>query len=335
MKEALFYINLTDKVQCRICPRNCIILEGQRGFCRARENIKNKLYSLVYARPCSINLDPIEKKPLYHFYPSHRSLSVATVGCNMACKHCQNWEISQADPDSFPARELMPEQIVNMAVKGNYKSISYTYTEPTIFYEYVLDTAKLAKKKGIKNVIVSNGFINPEPLVEWCKYIDAANIDLKFFDDAIYREMTTAWLDPILETIKTLHKKKVWLEITNLIIPALNDKPKMIEKMCKWITDNIGVSYPLHFTAFYPTYKLNNTPPTSTEMLLKARGIALKAGIKYVYVGNVYADEANNTYCPKCKRLLIERSGFSVMQNNIKKGKCSCGNKIDGLFSSQ
>lgn len=332
MKEALFYKKLKNKVQCHTCPRNCIILEGHRGFCRVRENRENRLYSLVYAKPCSVNIDPIEKKPLYHFFPSHKSLSVATIGCNLACKHCQNWEISQASPESFPTEEITPEQLVNMALKERYKSISYTYTEPSVFYEYVLDTARLAKKNGIKNVIVSNGFINQEPLDKWCRYIDAANIDLKFFDDKLYREITTAWLDPILETIKTLHKKKVWLEITNLIIPTLNDKPKMIENMCRWIVENIGTSYPLHFTAFYPHYKLANLPPTPEEILIKARDIAKKNGLKYVYIGNLPSCEANNTYCPKCNRLLIERSGFSVIQDNIQKGKCRCGNNIAGLF---
>jgi len=332
MKEALYYKTVKGNIQCVLCPRDCIIKENNIGFCGVRKNIKNKLYSLVYAQPVSVAIDPIEKKPLYHFLPGSRSFSIGTVGCNLRCKHCQNWEISQAKPGQYPSSTLEPEEIVEKAIKNNCKSISYTYNEPTVFYEYALDTAKLAKKRGIKNVIVSNGFINEEPLIEWCKYMDAANIDLKG-NDSFYRKVTTAWLEPVQNTLNLLKEKKVWFEITNLIIPTLNDSLRDIEIMCKWIKENLGISYPLHFTAFYPCYQLSSLPPAPADMLVKAKNIAGKMGFEYAYIGNVLADKDSNTYCQKCRKLLIERSYFDVYQKNIKNGKCSfCGERIAGIW---
>ncbi len=332
MKEALYYKKSKNYVHCVLCPRNCVIKESNLGFCGVRKNIKNKLYSLVYAKPVSVAIDPVEKKPLYHFLPGTKSFSIGTVGCNLKCKHCQNWQTSQAKPDQYPTPTLEPKQIVEEAIKNNCKSISYTYNEPTIFYEYVLDTAKLAKKKGIKNVIVSNGFINEEPLTEWCDYIDAANIDLKG-NDRFYRKITTAWLEPIQNTLKLLKEKKVWFEITNLIIPTLNDDTKDIEDICTWINKNLGTKYPLHFTAFYPCYNLLNMPPTPKETLVKARNIAKKIGLEYIYLGNILTDKYSNTHCPKCNKTLIERNYFEINNNNIKNGNCIfCGEKIDGIF---
>jgi len=332
MKEALYYEKKDNKLQCHLCPRNCVIAIDKAGFCRVRKNIKNKLYSMVYAKPISAHIDPIEKKPLYHFLPGTKALSIGTVGCNLACKHCQNWEMSQAFPGDFPEYDLPPALIVEEAIKTGCKSISYTYNEPTIFYEYALDTAKIAKKKGIKNTIVSNGFINEEPLKQWCKYIDGANIDLKSIDDKFYRKITSAWVEPVLNTLKILKENNVWFEITNLIIPTLNDNLKDIEKLCNWVKNNLGVNNPIHFTAFYPCYKLTNLPRTSPDILKKAYNTAKKTGINYVYIGNVFADKEGNTYCPKCGELLIERSFFEVLQNNITHSKCSCGNKIPGVW---
>ncbi len=333
MKEALFYKKLEDKkVQCLLCPRGCIIPEGKRGFCKVRENKNGKLNALVYSKPCSIQIDPIEKKPLFHFLPGHKSFSIGTTGCNLACKHCQNYTTSQAEVEEVPGYELTPEKAVTEAIKQDCKSIAYTYNEPSIFYEYVLDTAKLARQSKLKNVTVTNGFINEEPFEKLYKYIDGANVDLKAFDDKFYREITTAWLEPVLNTLKILKKIGTWFEITNLIIPTLNDDLKKIKKMCEWIKENLGVDVPLHFTAFYPTYKLTNLPSTSPEILVKARDIALKVGLHYVYVGNVYIGGAENTYCPKCGKLLIERMGFAILQNRIKNGKCSCGEKIAGVW---
>jgi len=332
MKQALYYKELKSNiVQCELCPKKCVIKEGETGNCKARKNIKGRLISLVYGKSIASNVDPIEKKPLYHFLPGSKAFSIGTAGCNLHCLHCQNYDTSQAIADES-GNTLLPEEIVEFAENKNCKSISYTYNEPTIFYEYMLDTAKLAKKKNIKNTIVSNGFINEGPLRELCKYIDAANIDLKSFDNDFYKKVCDAWLEPVLNSLKILKENNVWLEITNLIIPTLNDDLREIKKMCKWIKENLGEEVPLHFSAFYPTYKLLDKPRTSGEILMKARETALKEGIKFVYVGNVQT-EANNTYCPKCKKLLIERQGFFVTENNIKDNKCSkCGEEIAGVF---
>ncbi len=334
MKEANYYKKLKNKtVQCQLCPRFCTIKENSRGNCGVRINKEGKLYSLVYGKPCAIHVDKIEKKPLYHFLPGTNSFSIATAGCNLHCLYCQNWEISQCKPEEISHLNLSPEEIVKKAIKEKCKSISYTYSEPTIAIEYFLDIAKLAKKNKLKNIIVSNGFINEEPLKEWCKYLNGANIDLKSFDDKFYRELTTASIKPILNTLKILKENNVWLEITNLIIPKKNDNIEEIKKMSTWIKDNLGKDTPLHFSRFSPMYKMSNIQSTTEKTLLKAKETALKAGLKYVYIGNINIENSENTYCPKCKKLLIERMGFTVLQNNIKNGKCSCGEKIPGIWS--
>jgi len=333
MKEASYYKKLkNENVQCLLCPKNCVIKKDSYGFCNSRKNIDGKLYSIVYSNPDAVHIDPIEKKPLYHFLPGSKALSIGTIGCNLECKHCQNWTMSRAKPEEIAIQNISPEEIVEIAIKNNCKIISYTYNEPTVFFEYMLNCAKIAKKKGIKNMIVSNGFINEEPLKELCKYIDGANIDLKAFNNKFYKDICSAWIEPVLESLKILKQRKVWLEVTNLIIPILNDDLKEIKKMCIWIKENLGADVPLHFTAFYPSYKLLDLPGTSPEILKKARKIALNIGIKHSYVGNVFAAEENNTYCPKCGRLLIERSGFGIIKNNIKNNKCPCGEKIAGIF---
>jgi len=336
VKQALYFKKLKEKaVKCVLCPRFCSIKPEELGNCKARKNIDGKLISLVYGKSVSAAIDPIEKKPLFHFLPGTNAFSIGTTGCNLHCLHCQNWETSQANVDDFPLIDLPPKKAVEEATKNNCSSIAYTYNEPIVFYEYALDTAKLARKKGLKNIIVSNGFINKEPLIEWCKYIDAANIDLKGFDDKFYRKTTTAWLEPILQTLKLLKENNVWLEITNLIVPSLNDDPEKIKEMCEWIKNNLGKETPLHFTAFYPCYKLSNIEPTPVETLIKAREIALKAGLDYVYIGNISNEEFFNTYCPKCKGLLIERSyGYGIEIKNLKDGKCSiCKEKIEGVWN--
>ena len=333
MKEAAYYNKLKDKkVQCLICPRKCIVKEGEYGFCKARKNEKGKFYSVVYAAPCAVNIDPIEKKPLFHFLPGSTVYSVGTTGCNLRCKFCQNWQISQAMPKDVPLIDLSPEKIVEEAIANGCSSIAYTYTEPSIFFEYMLDTAKLAKKKGLKNVFVSNGFINPEPLKELCKYIDAANIDLKSFSDDFYRKITGAWLDPVLESLKILKQEGVWVEITNLIIPTLNDDMEMIKKMCLWIKGQLGDDTPIHFSRFFPNYLLKDYSPTGENTLLKAGEIAKKVGLKYVYVGNIELEKWDNTYCPECGGLLVKRRWFEVAENNIKKGRCKCKEKIEGVW---
>src|SRR3989338_1465635 len=332
MKEAMYYEKREKGiVQCHLCPWNCVIADGKSGVCKVRENQKGKLYSLVYAKPCSIAIDPIEKKPLFHFLPGHSSFSIGTVGCNLHCKFCQNWTTSQAAHGSFAVHDLPPEKAVEEALANGCKSIAYTYNEPVIFYEYVLETARLAKKSGLKNVLVSNGFINEEPLKKLSKYIDAANIDLKAFDDSFYRKITTAWLEPVLNSLKLSVKNNIWLEITNLIIPGLNGNPKKIKEMCLWIKNNLGKDVPLHFSRFFPQYKLQNTGLTQPETLVKAREIAENAGLNYVYIGNMLTEDGENTFCPKCKELLIKRQGFDVLQNKIRQNKCSCGYKIAGV----
>ena len=333
MKEASYYKKLkNENVQCLLCPKKCIIKKDSYGFCNARKNIDGRLYSVVYSNPDAVHIDPIEKKPLYHFMPGSKALSIGTIGCNLECKHCQNWTMSRAKPEEIAIQNISPEEIVELAIKNNCKIISYTYNEPTVFFEYMLDCAKIAKKKGIKNMIVSNGFINEEPLKELCKYIDGANIDLKAFNNKFYKEICSAWIEPVLKSLKIIKQKNVWLEVTNLIIPTLNDNLKEIKKMCIWIKENLGTDVPLHFTGFYPCYKLLDLPETSPEILKKARKVALNTGIKHSYIGNVFAAEENNTYCPKCGKLLIERSGFGIIKNNIKNSKCSCREKIAGVF---
>lgn len=330
MKEALFYEKLKGKVvQCRLCPHNCAIKEGMFGNCGVRKNKAGKLFSVVYGKSTSVQVDPIEKKPLFHFFPGASALSIGTVGCNLHCKHCQNWATSQAKAGGFPEYELPPQRIVEEAINKDCRIIAYTYNEPTIFFEYALETAKLARKNGLKNVMVTNGFINPEPLKEIYKHVDAANVDLKGFNDRFYRKICGVWLEPVLESLKSIKKMGVWVEVTNLVIPTLNDDMKEIRNMCKWIRDEVGEETPMHFSRFFPMYKLEDIPPTPIDTLNKAKEIADKY-LDYVYIGNVMEEE--NTYCPKCKSLLIERRGYAILQNNIKDGKCRCGHEVAGVW---
>ena len=333
LHEALYYKQLKDKkVQCQLCPHSCVIDNESFGKCRVRKNVDGKLYSVVYGKPCSISTDPIEKKPLFHFMPSQDALSIATVGCNFSCLHCQNWSISQARVEEVPYMVLPPYAVVAGAVKEDIKIISYTFTEPTIFFEYMMDIAKLARKEKIKNTIVSNGFINPEPLNELCNYLDGANIDVKGNED-FYKKVCGSRLEPVLETIKTLHKAGIWIEVTNLIIPDYNDNEKDIMKIIKFIS-NLSKDIPLHFSAFYPAYKMQETPSTSAETIKKARTLAMKH-LNYVYTGNILDEEGNTTFCPKCKKLVIKRNAFfALTENNLEDGKCKfCGEKIAGVFT--
>ncbi len=334
LKEASYYNKLDNKqVQCALCPRRCVIDNKKRGFCGVRENQDGILNTLVYGEPCALHIDPIEKKPLFHFLPASRAYSIATVGCNLRCKFCQNWQISQAKPEEVEALHLTPQQIIDEVIKSNSPVIAYTYTEPTIFFEYMLDIAKLAKENGIKNVMHSSGFINEIPLRELCRYLDAANIDLKGFSQDYYGTMTLGTLDDILRSLKILKDEGVHLEITNLVLPGLNDSDKEIEGMCSWIYVNLGADTPLHLSRFTPMYKMTMLSPTPVKTLEKARDIALKVGLKYVYIGNVVGHESESTYCPKCKKVLIRRSGYTILENNIKDRKCKfCGEEIYGVW---
>ncbi len=337
MQEALYYIqdykHEKNLVQCVLCPRKCVIQDGTIGYCNVRQNVNGKLFSLVYGKAAALQVDPIEKKPLFHFLPGTKVFSLGTVGCNLRCKFCQNFHTSQTKPGEYREIEIPPREIVELAAEHGCNSIATTYNDPIIFYEYVLDIFKEARNKGIKTVMVSNGFICEEPLREIMNYMDAINVDLKGFSNKFYGSVTSAWLSPILDTLKILHNSKVWFEVTNLIIPTLNDSDEEIMKMCRWILENIGDEHPLHFTGFHPDYQMKNLPSTSRETLLRAYKIAKDIGLKYVYVGNVMSGNAENTYCHKCNVLLIERHGYSIEKMNIVDGKCMfCKERIHGVF---
>lgn len=321
-------------VRCLLCKKECELVEGQRGDCLSRMNVGGKLQTLVYGKPCAVHIDPIEKKPLYHYLPGSGSFSIATAGCNLHCRNCQNWEISQREPEVTRNMDLPPEEVVDAAIKYNCRTIAYTYSEPVVFFEYMADTARLAHKKDILNVWVTAGFINPQPLDELCTFIDAANIDLKGMSEEFYRDVCFAELAPVLNTLKTTKEKGMWIEVTNLIIPTLNDKREDIIKLVDWVYENLGLEVPLHFSRFWPMFQLRNLPPTPVETLTMAREIALSKGLHYVYVGNVPGHEGNNTYCPIDKKVLIERVGYSILEYNILDGKCKfCGHNIPGRWA--
>ena len=334
MKESYLYKKLKDKkVQCRNCAHYCLIENGQRGICGVRENQNGKLFALNYGKACALNIDPIEKKPFFHFLPGSQSLSIATVGCNFRCFSCQNWSISQASKPDRPVlgEDLPPEEIVELAKKKHLPSISYTYTEPAIFSEYALDTIKLAKKEGLKNNWVSNGFWSKELFDLISPHLDAANIDLKSFENEFYIKYCGGRIEPVLETLKRLKSKKIWVEVTTLIIPTLNDKEEIFENIAKFIKNNLGLETPWHVSQFSGqiSWKLQHLPDTPSSTLQIAREIGLKTGLKYVYTGNIPGLAGENTYCPKCREKMIERTGYFI-QRFDKNGHCSkCGEFLD------
>ena len=335
MKEAMLYEKIGDKkVQCNLCAHRCKINEGKKGICLVRENRDGTLYTLVYSRTISQHIDPIEKKPLFHFYPGTTAYSIATVGCNFKCQFCQNWEISQMvrDEDLLMGNEASPKLIVENAKKYGIKSIAYTYTEPTIFFEYAYDTAKLASEAGIKNVFVTNGFMTEEAIKKIEPYLDAANVDIKSFSDDFYRKLCGAKLQPVLDALKLMKKLGIWVEVTTLIIPTYNDSSEELREIAKFIVNELGEETPWHISRFYPAYKLKDKPPTPIETIHKAREIGLNEGLKYVYEGNVPGSKGENTYCPNCKNLIIERWGYQITKKAIKDGICQhCGYEIDGI----
>jgi len=336
-KKALYWEKLqgSSVVHCLLCPRSCVIPPGKVGFCRARENVDGALYTLTFGNPCAVHVDPIEKKPFFHFLPKTLSFSIATAGCNVRCIHCQNWEISQASPKETLNYILTPKNIAILAKRTGSHTVAYTYTEPIVFLEYVLECAKEVKKLDLRNVMHSNGYVNTEPLKALCEALDAINIDLKGFSDDVYSElMQGAKLQPVLNTLKTIKSyKNVWLEITNLIIPTKNDNPKDISAMCRWIYKNLGPDVPLHFSRFHPHYLLTSLPPTPTQTLEVAYKIAKKSGLRFVYIGNVPGNEHEDTYCWNCGKKLIDRQGFVVIYNHIVDGKCKfCHAKIAGVW---
>lgn len=333
-KEAMFQEETARGIMCRICPNECVLKEGELSKCNNRKVRKSKLYTLAYGNPCSVNVDPIEKKPLYHFLPGTRAFSIATAGCNLVCLNCQNWTISQTSPDKTRNYDLMPEKVVEECINKGCKSIAYTYSEPVTFYEYVYDTAILARKAGIRNIMKSNGYIYPEPLKKLCGVIDAVNIDLKAFDETTYLKLSGGKLQPVLDSLKVYKDMGVWLEITNLVVPTWTDNTNEIRKMCKWLKDNGFEKVPIHFSRFFPLYKLEQLPPTPVDLLNKAARIAAEEGLVYVYTGNSPGNEISDTRCPACSNPLVERQGFRVVSNVMKDGKCNkCGKNIDGVWN--
>lgn len=333
-KEAMFQEETPGGIMCMICPNGCVLREGEVSRCRSRKVRKSKLYTLAYGSPCSVNVDPMEKKPLYHFLPGSRAFSIAAAGCNLSCLNCQNWTISQTSPEKTRNYDLMPGKVVEECISRGCKSIAYTYSEPVTFYEYVYETAIVARKAGIKNIVKSNGYINPEPLKKLCSVIDAANIDLKSFNESTYLKLTGGRLQPVLDSLKIYRDMGIWLEITNLVVPTWSDNLDEIRKMCRWLSDNGFKKVPIHFSRFFPVYKLEQLPPTPVETLNRAANIASEEGLLYVYTGNVPGNELSDTKCPSCKKPLISRQGFRVTSNTIRDGKCdSCGRIIDGVWN--
>ncbi len=320
-------------VQCNLCPHRCIIADGERGRCRVRENRGGRLYSMVYGNPCAVHVDPIEKKPFYHYLPTAAAFSIATAGCCLSCLYCQNWTISQVPPEETQNIDLPPEGVVRYAQQYEAPVIAYTYSEPTIFYEYMLATAQLARKAGLRNVVISAGFINPEPLRELCQAVDAIKIDLKGYDEEFYREVCGGELGPVLRAIQTVYESGTHLEIVNLVVPTLNDNLDQLRALTRWVARDLSPDVPLHFSRFHPQYKLTNLPPTPVETLERAWEIAQEEGIKFAYIGNVPAHAANHTYCPACGEVLIRREGFSVVEYHIVNGTCEfCGEPISGVW---
>ncbi len=357
-KEARHYVRLGRNIQCELCPNECLLEPEDRGRCRNRVYKEDKLWTMAYGDPCALHVDPIEKKPLFHFIPGTDVFSIATAGCGFRCLNCQNWDISQRkpeetkDPRGEPIRlesgqlyaisrsdvdrlSMFPDDVVATAEFFSCPSIAYTYSEPNAWYEYMFDTAKAAAAKDIRSVWVTCGYIRQKPLLELCKYLDAANVDLKSFETDIYRKLNSGKLKPILDTLKTLKREGVWFEVTNLIVPTYTDKPEMIRRMCDWLLANLGPDYPLHFSRFHPAHKLTQLPPTPVDKLIEARAIARDAGLHYVYIGNCRdVDEAETTFCPGCGEPVIRRNIFDVETINLDGGKCqNCSTPIAGVWS--
>jgi len=335
-REAKYYEKKAEKkVTCKLCPHECRVADLERGTCGVRENKGGTYYTLVYGNPCSAHIDPIEKKPIFHYYPKTTALSIATAGCNFVCKFCQNWEISQKRPEQVRLVEdkgFFPAAVIEVALKRNCKTVAHTYTEPVIFFEYMLDCAIEGKKRGVPNVMISNGYIQEKPMRELCKYLGAVKIDLKAFTEKFYKDICDGTLKPVLNTLLVLKDEGTWFEIVVLLIPTLNDGKEEINRMTRWIVKELGPDVPVHFSRYYPTFMLKNIPPTPPETLHRARKIAMNNGVKFAYVGNLISD-AENTYCPSCGKLLIERLRYHVNVKGMKKNRCKyCNEVIPGIF---
>lgn len=320
-------------VQCELCPKGCVIAPGHSGDCRIRVNLDGRLCAVTYGYPIAIHVDPMEKKPLFHFLPGTPILSLATVGCNLHCKNCQNWEISQRNPEDSEAVYLPPQDLPALARRAGCTSVAYTYTEPLAYYEYTLDSCRACREAGLRNVLVTAGYINPGPLRELCRFVDAANIDLKAMSDAFYRNVCAGTLAPVLNTLMLSKSLGVFVEVTNLVIPTLNDADEDLRSLARWVKENLGAETPLHFSRFFPHYQMRHLPPTPTATLLRAREIALAEGMKHVYVGNVPTGEGETTFCAHCGRAVIERSRYVILANRLKDGRCPyCGRETYGVW---
>ncbi|MBN1466349.1 AmmeMemoRadiSam system radical SAM enzyme [candidate division KSB1 bacterium] len=332
--EARYYIKLPNrKIQCKLCPRECIIDDLERGYCGVRENSGGTYYSLVYGKLSTAHVDPIEKKPLFHFLPGTTAFSIATVGCNVMCKFCQNWELSQSTPEQVESFNLPPHDVAQFAKSRGCASIAYTYNEPVIFTEYMYDSAVQGNDVGIRSVMISNGYINPEPMRDLCSVLSGVKIDLKAYTERFYRELVAGELRPVLDTLVLLKKENMWTEIVYLVIPGQNDDRKELEELCAWIYKELGPDTPLHFSRFHPQYRLKNLPSTPLKTLTMARQIGLDSGLHFVYTGNVPGDPGENTYCPVCGQIVIRRVGFSVVGRSLNKGTCEkCGAAIAGVW---
>lgn len=335
MHEASLYDKLENgRVRCQTCAHHCSLAWGQTGICGVRKNQEGVLYSLVYRRVAAMHADPIEKKPLFHFLPGSRSFSIATVGCNMRCRNCQNSDISQMpiDQNRIAGNDMVPEMVIKAAKDHACETIAYTYTEPAVYWDYAFDTAKLAHQAGIRNVFVTNGYWSEIGLRTMLPYMDGANVDLKFFDDRLYRTICGARLQPVLDTIQRMHEAGVWLEVTTLLIPDLNDSGESLRSIAQFIR-KISPKIPWHISRFYPIYRMTDRPPTSTESIRRARDIGIQEGLHYVYTGNLPGDDGESTFCPECGELIIGRMGFSVQSLTLRDGKCPhCGEKIAGVW---
>ncbi|MFO8073730.1 MAG: AmmeMemoRadiSam system radical SAM enzyme [Polyangia bacterium] len=332
--EALHWKDAGEKrVECQLCPNRCVIADRERGTCGVRENKDGKLHTLVYGNPCSLNNDPIEKKPLFHFRPGSKAFSLATAGCNIECRFCQNWQISQFRPEQVPSREVMPAEIVRHAERLGSKAIAFTYSEPVIFYEYMKGICLAAKGSGIGRVMISNGYIEPKPMKELLPHLDAVKVDFKAFSESFYRDLCSAHLRPVLDTLVRIKEHGTWLEMVMLVIPTMNDSPAELKAMSRWIVQKLGPDVPIHFTRFHPMYKLKNLPPTPVTTLERAREIALEAGLHFAYAGNVPGHPGENTLCPECGKTLIERDGYRIRNNGLENGRCpSCKTPIPGVW---
>ncbi len=335
--EALFWEKLADnKVKCVLCPRECEVADVERGYCGVRENHGGAYQTLVYGALCSANIDPIEKKPLFHYLPGTPAFSIATAGCNIECKFCQNWQISQFRPEQVDSSLIPPDRLVAVCQARNCPTIAYTYSEPVIFYEYMHDSAARARQQGVGSVMISNGYIQEKPLRQLCRHLTGVKIDFKAYAEKFYVEQCAGKLKPVLQTLEVLRDIGIWFELVILIIPTLNDSPEEIEGMSRWVVEHLGPDVPMHFTRFHPTYRIKNLPRTPVSTLERCRRIAMDAGVHYVYAGNVAMHPGENTYCHGCQNELIRRVGFRVAANHLKDGKCpKCNTAIPGVWSQE